>query len=132
MNYLIDNDTLYRMTYVKRKALKQNTGETDFIGFAVKVIADRLQQKPQQYIEYGVYWWALKNVLAKHGYLFGDENDQELQQIYQHERDDYTIVAADNFKDEYRNKWFKGTREFDLADDRKYHLLDADMENLAL
>lgn len=132
MNYLIDNDTLYRMTYVKRKALKQNTGETDFIGFAVKVIAHRLQQKPQQYIEYGVYWWALKNVLAKHGYLFGDENDQELQQIYQHERDDYTIVAADNFKDEYRNKWFKGTREFDLADDRKYHLLDADMETLAL
>ena len=132
MNYLIDNDTLYRMTYAKRKALKQNTGETDFIGFAVKVIAERLQQKPQQYIEYGVYWWALKNVLAKHGYLFGDENDQELQQTYQHEKDDYTIVAADNFKDEYRNKWFKGTREFDLADDRKYHLLDADMETLAL
>ena len=71
-------------------------------------------------------------MLAKHGYLFGVENDQEIQQAYQHEKDDYTIVAADNFKDEYRNKWFKGTREFDLADDRKYHLLDADMENLAL
>lgn len=50
--------------------------------------------------------------------------------IYHHDDNDFVIVAAEDFKDKYRNTWFKGTRDFELQPDQQYHLLDADMECL--
>lgn len=130
MNFLISDEILAKWVEDKRQALETNTGRTDFTSFACQVIADRLRSKPEQYIQYGVYWWSLKAVLAQNGYFFGDEQDQMIQEIYHHDDNDFVIVAAEDFKDKYRNTWFKGTRDFELQPDHQYHLLDTDMECL--
>ena len=46
---------------------------------------------------YGVYWWALKDVLRRQGYDVGDVTDVDMAGKYKGANDDETIVAADEW-----------------------------------
>ena len=131
-NYGYAEDDLQKRLDGTLERLKKNAGDVEFVPFACKIIAGNLQNKPIRYIEYGVYWWAVKALLAEHGFHFGKQTDIELVEAYRLERDDYMIMAAETFKDDYRATFFRGTREFDIEYGRIYHLLDADMETLGV
>lgn len=98
-------------------SLKQNTGETDLATFGAKLIAERVRDNPHCYAEFGVYWFAVKDVLARHGYDLGETMDETMRDEYRGTTDAHTIVAAEKFKDEYRKTYFKHTTHFTLVDD---------------
>lgn len=110
-------------------SLKANTGETDLAAFGAKLIAERIRDNPHCYAEFGVYWFAVKDVLHQHGYHFGDTMDDEMRDEYRGKTDAHTLVAAEKFKDFYRQTFFQNTTHFTLADDdnREWVLSDPHM-----
>ena len=48
-------------------ALKANRGMSDLLGFGLGVVRDRLAKDPRRYLDYGPYWWALKEALNARG-----------------------------------------------------------------
>lgn len=129
MNYLFDPELLAKKTATTKKSLTTNQPAADFVEFASSVIHDRLKKDIQRYRVYGVYWWALKDVLARQGYNMGAETDDSIAGTYKGANDAETLVAADMFYLEMSNKvpvdnirWTIDNRRDD------YVLYDADME----
>lgn len=109
--------------------LERNTGKSDLAAFGAQLIADRIKQYPYSYTEFGVYWFAVKDLLNRHGYDFGDNTDEEMLAEYRGKTDAHTLVAAERFKTFYRQNYFQGTVKFTLEDDdmREWVLSDSDM-----
>lgn len=109
--------------------LQKNTGETDLVAFGAKLIANRVKEKPYCYAEFGVYWFAVKDVLHRYGYYFGEAMDEEMLHEYRGRTDAHTIVAAEAFKDFYRKVYFRNTIHFTLHEDenREWVLYDPQM-----
>lgn len=128
--YLIEEQEANNQAAALAASLKENTGKSNFVGFAVNVIIRRLKTSPKQYREYGMYWPALKQLLNANEAGFGDDEvDAEIAGIYRFESPAALIAAAESFKDEYRNTWFVGNNEFVIDDNgRKWTLYDDDME----
>tara|TARA_B100000530_G_scaffold309310_1_gene235045 strand:- start:53181 stop:53609 length:429 start_codon:yes stop_codon:yes gene_type:complete len=129
MNYLYDPDFLSRKTAATKRSLAENQPNADFVEFAAGVIYDRLKKNIQRYRVYGMYWWALKDVLARQGYDMGAETDDDMAALYKGADDAETLVAADLFyldmssqKPVDNNRWTIDNRRDD------YVLYDADME----
>lgn len=95
---------------------------------AVRVIAQRLQQHPARYIEFGPYWWALKQVLIDAGHDMGEQGAPLVAAAYRGTSAIETIVMAEAFKELYRARWFVGTQAFELAEGELYELTDPDMQ----
>ena len=95
---------------------------------AVRVIAQRLQQHPARYIEFGPYWWALKQVLIDAGHDLGEEGAPLVASVYRGASAIETLVMAEAFKDLYRARWFVGTQTFELSEGELYELTDPDMQ----
>lgn len=112
-----------------KQKLEKNTGHTNLAAFGSKIIAERIMQRPISYAEFGVYWFAVKDVLARHGYHFGADNDYEMLIEYRGISDEHTLVAAERFKDMYRQTYFQGNIVFTLDEDnmREWILSDNDM-----
>ena len=111
-----------------QKTLNKNGGGDDFVAFGSTVIYQRVIERPECYAEFGVYWFAVKDVLARQGYVFGDTVDEEMLAEYRGKTDAHTLVAADLFKDFYRNTYFTGTTHFTLEKDgRDWILNDPEM-----
>lgn len=101
---------------------------TDCGEYGAKIIAERLEEYPDCYMEFGVYWFAVKDVLNRHGYYYGDTDDEEMRLEYQGKTDAHTLVAAERFKDMYRKTYFIGTTRFTLEEDgREWVLNDPEM-----
>lgn len=114
-----------------QKKLYENTRRSNLAAFAADIIAERLGKNRYHYLEFGVYWYALKEALAAHGYVIGDETDEEMRDAYKGKTHAHTFVAAEAFKTFYRKHYFQGTRDFALDDDdgRVWTLFDRDIES---
>lgn len=131
--YLIDDDATAEELARKKTALRENRGMSDFDGFAAGVLARRMQNHPEQYVEFGPYWWALKEILRQRGHDFGTDAAPALAATYKGETDGATFIKAEMFKELYRQTWAAGTRVFDLTEDgQAYTLVDQDMDGRVL
>lgn len=89
----------------------------------------RLEQRRSRYLQYGPYWFALKAVLAKYGYVQGgDHTDEKLVKEYSEVSDLLTMCAADLYKEFYIATYFDGTREWEDKQGNMHTLIDPDME----
>lgn len=123
-------------------ALAQQEPVKSFLDVATKSIFTNLTKNPSSYLAYGVYWWAVKQILADNDYIFGlnKDDDSLLLDKYSVKNDDgtvnkeLTLVAADLFKNYYQQNYFVGTSTFYLGDNstNQYTLLDEDMESLVM
>lgn len=133
-------ESLFDKTYIDGVAataaasLKANRGFSNFEAFAAGVIKRRLEKAPARYLDYGMYWPSLKEVLRKHGFDFGAPVYPLLRETYCGDTDMQTIVMADEFRKDYLANQFVGTRVFLLNRDTGEELLliDNDMEEQAL
>ncbi|WP_374566029.1 hypothetical protein [Ideonella sp.] len=106
--------------------------------FAAKVIAERLRSAPGGYLQYGPYWWSVKQALRGEGHDFGDVDSAELRAAYgsgltAHQ----ALVAGEQFREYYRAHLMAGTTTFALGGQDEtvageYTLLDINMETLRL
>lgn len=115
----------------QRKAgLKANKGLSDLLGFGLGVVAQRLAKSPQRYVDYGPYWWALKQVMRDNGYLMGDQSDPLVANEYRGVDAVSTLIAADEFRSQHLASQMVGGNKFLLiaADPDWYVLFDQDME----
>lgn len=112
--------------------LKTNKGLSNFVGFAVATIKQRLAENPTKYREYGMYWPALKKVLNKYGSELGDDLiDDPIASIYGHyAREEAIIAASEDFRTFYNETFFTGTCIFEInqSNSISWTLYDADME----
>lgn len=129
MNYLFDPEFLTTKTLATQKSLAKNKPDADLTEFAAGIIYDRLKKDIQRYRVYGVYWWAIKDVMARLDYDMGDETNEELASLYRGANDAETLVAADMFYLDMSNKVTVDNNRW-TPDNRKpdYVLYDADME----
>lgn len=86
---------------------------------------------PRRYVEFGPFWWAVKAVLNAHGDELGEATDETLRTVYSAGSELHTLIAAADFAEFYRSRYFAGTRVFDLGDfgADAYELADEDMED---
>lgn len=128
--YRLAPDALAAITKEKREQLEANTGETDLLGFGLGVVAGRLRRNPKRYVDYGPYWWALKDVLRRAGYSMGSETDVELVEAFRGADDTETLVGAEEFRDDYLATRVVGERSYQLDGDsvESWSLMDEDME----
>lgn len=98
---------------------------------AVRVIRARLAASPLSYLEFGPYWWAVKQALNEAGAALGNAGEPMVAAEYRGASLAETLVMGEAFKDTYRASYFTGTRAFDLGDGEQYELTDPDMEQRA-
>lgn len=128
-NYLFEPEFLTEKTDDTKKALAVNKPNADFTEFAASVFYDRLKTNIERYRVYGVYWWALKDVLRRQGYDVGDETDVDMVDWYKGATDEETLVAADLFYLDMSNKVMVDNTSWTIENGQPdYVLYDADME----
>ena len=94
------------------------------------VIVERLHSNPKDYLSFGAYWWAVKELLRRQGTDFGNEDDARVREAYAAKDDETLLVAAEAYREAYFAHYFVGNRDFTLANGQAYTLYDADMEML--
>lgn len=131
--YKFDHEKIKELVDSRTQNLRANKGFSDLLGFGVKVIADRLAKDRRRYIDYGPYWWALKDILRANGYNFGDQSDPIIRATYRGNSDVETLVMADEFRTEYLATTIVYTNRF-MLDGKTgdfWLLFDQDMEDPA-
>lgn len=99
--------------------------------FAADVIAKRLRARPETYLQYGPYWWAVKAALFNLGEEFGPADDAGIRVEYGARLPAYgAMVAGEQFREHYLATFLAGTSQFWLDEDgeESYVLFDPDME----
>lgn len=122
-------------TYVqKRLAIYQENllklkGRTDLADHGSEIMMERLREDPRRYLDYGPYWWALKDVLARRAGLPCLHRNDELARGYSGETDEETIVMAEEFRRYYLDRFPPYTDELvlDAYSDSPWRLYDPDM-----
>lgn len=112
--YLFDPAEIASRAAEMRANLKANRNLSDALGFAVGVIWDRLGADPLDYRAYGPYWWAVKEVLRRAGKPVGETTDGLILGRYRLSDDYETLVAAELFRDWYRETQFQHANQFVL------------------
>jgi len=117
-------------------SVKERFGDSDILPVMLDSIMKRFAAKGiKRYTDYGPYWWALKDVLKKHGHELGDSTDEDLAYWYRGDSDVETIVMADMFRDYCLETYPIGKRDF-LLDVNKpsdiNNILDDDIEEMAM
>lgn len=111
--------------------LKTNTGNSDFVQFAADVIIKRIAKNPLVYLEYGVYWPALKKVLNNHQAELGKEliNDP-IAGIYGNFASEAAVIAAaEQFREFYKEAYLKGSNSFQIDElGNIWTLYDSDIQ----
>jgi hypothetical protein len=113
------------------KALAAAVPGSNAATFAATTIAERLRAKPASYLQYGPYWWAVKQALRALGEDFGPTDDADLRAEYGGNFPSYgALVAGEQFRTYYGKTYLAGADRFDLDADGEdsYVLFDADME----
>lgn len=113
------------------KALAASQPSVNPAQFAATTIAGRLRSKPASYLQYGPYWWAVKQALRALGEDFGATDDADLRGEYGGGFPVYgALVAGEQFRDYYGRTFLAGSDRFDLdtEGEQSYVLFDSDME----
>lgn len=113
------------------KALAAARPDEQPVQFAAQTIADRLIRKPENYLQYGPYWWAVKAALRALGHDFGAAGDEAIRAEYGGEQPAYgAMVAGEQFRAHYGAMFLAGTAQFWLDEEAEesYVLFDRDME----
>jgi hypothetical protein len=123
-------DHIAQVVAQRRQGLKANRGLSDLLGFGLEVVAKRLSASPHRYVDYGPYWWALKQVMREGGYLMGDQSDPLVANEYRGVDAVSTLIAADEFRSQNLASQMVGGNQFLLTanDPDWYVLFDSDME----
>lgn len=102
------------------------------LAFVAGNIARNITSRPNAYLMFGPYWWAVKAILRESGFQVGDIDDPLIAKAYGAEAlggQLQLLVAANQFADHYRQDFLQGTRDFVLTEGAaSYALYDADME----
>lgn len=132
--YFFEQSAIKNLAEQRKKALAANRGLSDFLGFGLSVIADRLKKDPIRYRDYGPYWWALKDLLNKNGYNYGQQSEEEIINVYRGKTDAETLVMADEFRSMYLDTFLLHSNQFmlDANTGEIWTLLDSDMESMKL
>lgn len=133
--YLPDASRLRERESALRENFSRNklTGKVDGT-FEMRVLSVvRLIATPKRYVEFGPYWWAVKAALNSRGDDLGDAMDARLASVYVGQNDVATFIAACDFAEFYRGRFFAGTRVFDLGDlgADGYEVTDEDMDAMS-
>lgn len=99
--------------------------------FAARNVATRLRAKPETFLQYGPYWWAVKAALRVLGEDFGPADDALIRGEYGGGLPAYAaLVAGEQFRDHYNRTFLAGTAQFwlDAEAEQSYVLFDQDME----
>ena len=95
----------------------------------VDVLAKRAKDMPLSYLWFSVHWWALKDVLNRHGHNFGATDDTYMREQYALSSDALTLFAAYTTSEHVVGNYLYGSREIPITDDGDtYALFDPDME----
>lgn len=111
--------------------------QADFVTGYVKNLANILTQKPANYRAYGMYWWAIKELLNARGYSqFGDTLEVGTLNVFNYE-DKALLCAAAWAYHAYNmdnGAAFSSTHLVAMVDDEDsvYYLEDLEMESLIL
>lgn len=132
-NYRFETADIENQIAISTKNLKANMSRSDLKGYAVGVINKRLMKDPKRYLDYGMYWGELKEVLRRHGYDWGETVVSPISEVYKGENDLQTVIMADAFRNYYLDNFAIGTNSFVLNDDDPEFtvFIDESMENLA-
>lgn len=99
--------------------------------FAAQTMADRLMAKPETYLQYGPYWWAVKDTLRALGHDFGPADDAIIRAEFGGSLPAYgRLVAGEQFRSYYLSTFLAGSAQFwlDADGEESYVLFDADIE----
>jgi len=81
------------------ESIDSDASNGDIVPAMIKAIMRRFNQHGlKRYTDYGVYWYALKDVLSKYGHNFGDTTDSEIKYWYRGSNDIETVIMADMFR----------------------------------
>ncbi len=135
-HYQFDREAIARAAENIAAVMADRRPDEDPEAFAAQVIAQRLRKAPGDYLQYGPYWWSVKQALRGLGHAFGDSDNAVLREAYgggltAHQ----TLVAGEQFRDYYRAHLMAATSTFALGGDDdagrgEYTLFDIDMEAL--
>ena len=115
------------------EALKRNKGRTDFVAYAARVIAARLSDDARYYLNYGPYWWPLKEVLQKEGLAYGTYMNRTVADAYRAKTPEGVIVLAELFRERiYEDTWGSGNDTFSLDGKTDWVLRDPDYEAMTI
>lgn len=130
INYIFDDEPIKDKVQQSKDNLLKNKGETDLEGYAVGVISRRLKSNFMRYRDYGMYWPALKEVMRKHGYDYGEPYLPELAAVYCGADDLQTVVMSDEFRNYYLENFIIGSHEYTLDPDSfdMVSIIDTDIE----
>lgn len=129
MNYKIEPAKAAAMVAQMRAGFAASGRPGSFEDNAVRVIGERLRAKPERYLEFGPYWWAVKRELIAAGAMTGERGDALVLAAYSGPDTATSLVMAEAFKDVYRASFIVGTRLFDLGGEGiDYELVDEDMD----
>ena len=122
-------ETRKRAASIRKRFLARNPGKNP-LAYGVEIMSEMLEEDPRRYLTYGPYWWALKDVLLRHGCAFGDTMDFEIAREYRGEDDYQTLVIAESFQEFYYDNYFVGANAWHLDPDAvdDYILRDPDYE----
>ena len=98
---------------------------------SLKIALRESQKSRGAYLRFGVYWWALKKVMADHELIPSSWSTDESTIRYDYCGKDEldTIILAFIYRDYYNENLFQGTREFNLNNNGDTHVLfDEDFE----
>lgn len=128
--YKFSPEYIAQVVQERKAGLKANKGLSDLLGFGLSVVVQRLAKAPHRYVDYGPYWWALKEVMRKNGYQTGEQSDPLVANEYRGVDDLSTVIAADEFRSQQLAAQMVGGNQFVLVanDPDWYVLFDADME----
>lgn len=128
--YKFDPEFIQIKVQERKDGLQKNRGLSNLLEFGLEVVATRLAKTPQRYLDYGPYWWALKQVMRDNGYLMGEQSDPLVAAEYCGADAVSTVIAADEFRREYLATQMVGGNRFLLSQESTdwYLLFDPDME----
>jgi len=135
-HYQFNRDAIAQAAVAAAASLAENMPGESPEAFAAKVIADRLRRAPGNYLQYGPYWWAVKEAMRGAGHDFGDEDVPAVRAAYSGGLTPYqAMVAGEEFRSYYLAQFMAETATFALGGDDEaepgaYVLFDIDMEIL--
>lgn len=95
-----------------------------------RTVLMRVRDRPYNYIDFGPYWFAVKQILQEQGFDLGSYSESSMVKRFRDPDDRATIVRGWICADERRGTYFHGSRDFQLDEygDEIYLLHDPDMD----